>query len=108
LYRAELVLEEHVSEKAGDAETTGGTSATLQSNSEASGFDSDDSSTVTSAEVAARDSEGDAPSTGETGSERSYLADEPVSGASEEQGAAVRKNLEKLKKLDEYDGYIVV
>jgi hypothetical protein len=107
LYRAEPVQEEHVPEEAGDVETTRGTSATPESNSESSDLDSDESSTDTPAEGATRYSEEDTPSTGEAGSDRSCKADEPVPEASEVQEAAVRKNLEKLKKLDEYDDYIL-
>jgi hypothetical protein len=117
LYRADAAVLEEVEEleenapvEAGDVETIGGTSATPESttDSESSGFDSDNSSTDTPAEgAAARDNDGDASSTGETASDSfPKTDDELVSGASDEQEAAVRKNLEKLKKLDEYNGYI--
>jgi hypothetical protein len=108
LYRADAVNEEIVPEEAGDVETIGGTSATPQPSSESSGFDSDNSSTDSPAEgAAANDSDGETSSTGETASDSvPKTDDEPVSGASDEQEAAVRKNLEKLNKLDEYDGYI--
>jgi hypothetical protein len=95
LYRADAVLEENVPEEAGDVESTEGTSAAPQSNSESSGFDSDNSPTDTPAEGAARDGEGETSSTGETGSDSfAKTDDELLSGASDEQEAAVRKNLE--------------
>jgi hypothetical protein len=95
LHRADAVVEKNVPEEAGDVNTIEGTSATPQSNSESSGFDSDNSPTDTPAEGAARDGDGETSSTGETGSDSfPKTDDELVSGASDEPEAAVRKNLE--------------
>jgi hypothetical protein len=103
---ADVAHEGNVPEGAGDIVPTGGKSATLQSNSgESSGFDSDNSSSDTPAEGAARDTDGETASTCETGSDSFPKTDDEqlVLGASDEQEAVVRKNFEKLEKLYIYD-----
>ncbi|XP_023703369.1 uncharacterized protein LOC111862316 [Cryptotermes secundus] len=106
-------LEEHLPEEAGDAENIiGGRPATPQSNSESSDSYSDDISTETTTEGTATDSEEENSSTGETGSDRSSKADEPVFECSKEQEAAtliiyeVRDILDLPGNIRNWSGFV--